>query len=574
MPVTRSNKLVSANLTDEVPVAETSHRWAEFRLSVVGSLVVGYVGRGQLSAELKSLSARKWKHPITGREVAFSYPTISRWYYIAHNQPNACVGALSRKRCDTGIPRSLTKQVRHYLKGEAKRHPSRCFSQHHKTLLQHMKKRGWGRPPGYSTVRRYVKSLGSLGSLQDLGVCAEIERLEALVVHLRRTLIVESTINRLLRVPEIRVKTFGQPFKFTRLGPSEKAYVLSRLQDYRSTGGSQFEFCSSIGISGASIQRWRTLYRRYGQAGLCQRIRRKFPNRTTALARKARILEIFHSQPSTYGINRASWTGETLVTALYKKYKMTISASTACRFLRESGYTMRRARQVLTSSDPDYRTKVEVLLQILQTLGDTETLFFIDELGPLAVKKHGGRVFAKKGAPPTVPQLQTPKGSIVLAGALCATTNQMTWCYTHSKDSTAMIDIIELVFSEHQDKTHLYITWDAASWHDSILLIDWLNDFNLKTSEAKEGPLITLVPLPSCSQFLNVIESVFGVMKRAVIHHSDYRSAHEMKSAISLHFLERNAYFKENPRRAGTKIWKLEFFHDYGSLLSGNYREY
>ena len=53
-------------------------------------------------------------------------------------------------------------------------------------------------------------------------------------------------------------------------------------------------------------------------------------------------------------------------------------------------------------------------------------------------------------------------------------------------------------------------------------LVDWLDAFNMKTTKMKDGPLITLVPLPSSSQFLNVIESVFGVMKKAIIHHSDY----------------------------------------------------
>jgi hypothetical protein len=50
-------------------VAETSHLRAEFRLSVVGHLVVRDLERGQLAAELKSLSAKKWKHPITGSRV-------------------------------------------------------------------------------------------------------------------------------------------------------------------------------------------------------------------------------------------------------------------------------------------------------------------------------------------------------------------------------------------------------------------------------------------------------------------------------------------------------------------------
>jgi len=217
---------------------------------------------------------------------------------------------------------------------------------------------------------------------------------------------------------------YRSPFKFSHLEPSEKAYVLSRLRDYQSTGGSQSEFCSGIGISQPTIERWGASYRRYGEAGLCARTRRKFPNRASARETKVRILEIFHSQPSTYGINSSSWTGESLAKALHRKYRVTISGSTASKHLRESGYTMRRARRVLTSSDPNYQARVEVILQTLQTLGDTETLFFIDELGPLAVKKHGGRSFVKKGKALVVPQLQTTKGSIVLAGALCATTNQ------------------------------------------------------------------------------------------------------------------------------------------------------
>ena len=557
---------------EEEAVADTSRLRAEFRLAVVGHLVVGDVDRGQLVAELKSLAAKKWKHPITGARVTFSYSTIEHWYYVVLNNPKARLRALSKKRRDAGLPRSLTKQMRHYLERQAKRHSSWSYYRHHQTLVRHMKERELGRTPGYSTILRYLRSIFSSQNVSAVG--AKIKRLEGLVVHLRRTLIVESTINRLLRVPELRAKTVGPPFKFSRLRPSEKAYVLSRFRDYQLTGGSQSEFCSGIGISQGTIERWGASYRRYGEAGLCARTRRKFPNRASARVTKVRILEIFHSQPSTYGINRASWTGESLAKAVHRKYGVTISARTASRHLSESGHTMRRARQVLTSPDPNYRAKVEVVLQTLQTLEDTETLFFIDELGPLAVKKHGGRSFVKKGEALVVPQLQATKGSIVLAGALCATTNRMTWCYVQSKDTTAMIDLIELVFSEHQDKTHIYITWDAASWHDSISLVDWLDAFNLKTKEMKVGPLITLVPLPSGSQFLNVIESVFGVMKKTVIHHSDYQSAHEMKSAISQHFRERNAHFKDNPRRAGKKIWEIDFFCDHGSLPSGNYREY
>jgi hypothetical protein len=60
---------------------EAARRWAEFRLMVVGHLLVCEIERGQLRAELKSLSEKKWKHPISGRRVIFGYSTIERWYY-------------------------------------------------------------------------------------------------------------------------------------------------------------------------------------------------------------------------------------------------------------------------------------------------------------------------------------------------------------------------------------------------------------------------------------------------------------------------------------------------------------
>ena len=88
------------------------------------------------------------------------------------------------------------------------------------------------------------------------------------------------------------------------------------------------------------------------------------------------------------------------------------------------------------------------------------------------------------------------------------------------------------------------------------------------------APQVQLVPLPSNAQFLDVIESVFSGMKKAVIHNSDYQSPAEMKYAISRHFRERNEFFAENPRRAGKKIWEIDFFEDIENIRAGNYREW
>ena len=229
---------------------------------------------------------------------------------------------------------------------------------------------------------------------------------------------------------------------------------------------------------------------------------------------------------------------------------------------------------MLTSPDPLYREKVDVLLSTLRQLKPNELLFFVDELGPLRVKKYGGRALAWKNEILTYQQEQKHRGVIMMSGALSATTNQLTWIYAPAKDSLAMIDLMELLYNQYFPMSKLYVTWDSASWHKSAALVDWLDAFNSTTWRLKEGPRIELIPLPTSSQFLDVIEAVFGAMKRAIIHHSNYRDVGEMKRAIFRHFSERNAHFLRTPRRAGKKIWEVDFFDDAENIRSGNYREW
>ena len=192
----------------------------------------------------------------------------------------------------------------------------------------------------------------------------------------------------------------------------------------------------------------------------------------------------------------------------------------------------------------------------------------------MRVKSYGGRCYAPTKNPPTYVDAQTSRGSVTLFGALSATTNQVTWFYGRAKDTEAMIDLAEILFNQYHDKSRLYITWDAASWHGSNALTSWLDGLNSQTQAIGDGPIIELVPLPSHSQFLDVIESIFSAMKRAVIHHSNYPSEYEMKSAISTHFVDRNGYFASNPKRAGKKIWEIDFFNNFKNLLAGDYREW
>ena len=336
------------------------------------------------------------------------------------------------------------------------------------------------------------------------------------------------------------------------------------------------EIAKKVELPVDAIRRWITTYNHQGLAGLNPPRKKRSPGKKgAALERKrVRVLGLIHSRPQAFGINRASWNRASLATAYKQRYEKTISTSTVGRILQKAGYKMKKARRVLSSPDPEYREKVDLVLGTLRNLQPNELFFFIDELGPLRVKKYGGRGFVHENDAHTVPQEQPNKGSVTMSGALNTTTNQVSWLYSSAKDTQAMIDLIEILFNQHPFTSRIYLTWDAASWHKSGLLVEWLDTFNVETCSSGFGPTIHLVPLPTSSQFLDVIEAVFSGMKKAVVHHSDYQSEGEMKTAISRHFVERNSYFRDNPKRAGKKIWEIDFFQDMENLNSGNYREW
>jgi hypothetical protein len=227
--------------------------------------------------------------------------------------------------------------------------------------------------------------------------------------------------------------------------------------------------------------------------------------------------------------------------------------------VRDAGYKWKNARKVLTSNDPKYQEKLERIQSILSSLGPNERFFSIDEYGPFAVKMQGGRSLVPPGMVRTVPQRQRSKGSLILTAALELSTNQVTHFYSEKKNTAEMIKLLDLLLDQYAECDKIYFSWDAASWHASKALNRRVDEINSPEYKAQHRcPLVELVPLPSCAQFLNVIESVFSGMAKAIIHNSDYESLEACKAAIDRYFAERNAFFKAHPKRAGRIIWGKE----------------
>jgi transposase len=509
-----------------------SQKIALLRYGLIAPLILELrLPPGELTRRAREIACRIYNFPYS-RKTSISVDSLLDWVLRYHK--GGFEALVPKLRDDRGQSRAITPQIAELIERLKRANPGRSVT----SLLRELPLSPEEDRPAVSapTVYRFLKL--NVLSTRDLLAGRPLEPYK------------NSWRIEFIRIEDRRLLTEWRRSKNKNLW--QKAVTVLENQNLLPE-----EIAKKVERPVAEIRKWIKAFNRDGLDGL-NPPRKPYANaqkREAALDQKRRrILEILHDSPRSFGINRSNWSLPSLAAAYSRQHDEPISRSTVGRLVKKSGYTMKKARKVLSSPDPEYREKVDLVLHTLQTLKPGELFFFVDELGPLRVKRYGGRTFVRKAEPYTIPQNQTYLGVVTMAGALNAVTNQVTWVYGRSKDTSAMIDLIEILFNQHRSASKLYITWDMASWHRSNLLVEWLDTFNEETERSAEGPLIHLVPLPTSSQFLDVIEAIFSGKKKAVIHHSNYRSEEEMKAAISRHFAERNEYFIVNPKRQGKRF--------------------
>jgi transposase len=297
-------------------------------------------------------------------------------------------------------------------------------------------------------------------------------------------------------------------------------------------------------------------FNRFNTAGHAALLSRRKPRCSDLEGDKQLLFALLHSPPSAHGINRTSWKMDDLHRVLATtSHRM--SHERIRKLIKAAGFRWRRAKVVLTSNDPDYRSKVTAIKKVLSELREDEAFFSIDEFGPFAVKRIGGLRRVSPDENYQIPQWQKSKGWMIITAALDLEKNQVIHFYSLKKNTDEMIKMADLLRIQYRGFRTIYLSWDAASWHVSKKLFAHLEEMNQRATGEGFAVLKT-APLPAGSQFLNVIESVFSGMARAIIHNSDYSSVEDAKCAIDRYFKERNDHFSRFPKRAGHKIWGLE----------------
>lgn len=159
-------------------------RWANFRFSVIGSLLSSPPNGGELQEALVALAKKQWRHPITGENVYFGVSTIERWYYRCRKAHNPVAALRPKRRADAGQSRYLNGALKKIIQQQYREHPSWSYQLHFDNIQVIVKQSPELEPlPSYSTIRRYMKFYGltkqrRVKKRNTQGAIAAAERLE------------------------------------------------------------------------------------------------------------------------------------------------------------------------------------------------------------------------------------------------------------------------------------------------------------------------------------------------------------------------------------------------------------
>ena len=117
-------------------------------------------------------------------------------------------------------------------------------------------------------------------------------------------------------------------------------------------------------VSSPVVHKWVRRYRSEGQKGLEDKSSRphRIPRQLVQPGKELHdaVMSLLHSPPGASGFNRTTWRMDDLRGVLMGK-GIVASKNNIRKVIKSAGYRWKRARIALTSSDPDYRMKLDAL---------------------------------------------------------------------------------------------------------------------------------------------------------------------------------------------------------------------
>ena len=248
---------------------------------------------------------------------------------------------------------------------------------------------------------------------------------------------------------------------------------------------------------------------------------------------------------------------EHLATTLYRrtldiinyvkdKYKVQYSRSGMNALLIKNGFSYKKPKQIPEKLDPQAQAEfIEYLSSFVEKKSKDEAVLFYDATHPNygSVADYG---WIKKGEDSLLPTPPSRK-RLNITGVIDIEHLDVTVDFPEKVNSDTTLEFFKNIKEKYQYASKIHIVLDNASYNHSA-----------KVKEYARKNKINLVFLPPYSPNLNVIERLWGLLRRKVLANRYFENFAEFKKAIR--------YFLKN------KIKKIK--HELESLMVLDFQEF
>ena len=296
-----------------------------------------------------------------------------------------------------------------------------------------------------------------------------------------------------------------------------RASAVRRLGEGRSVT----EVSTEMAAARSSVQNWRDLFLREGEAGL-QPLRRGAPQRTVTAGLTAQLMALVPQSPRDLGYLRNTWTSELLAKELARQHRQTLHASTVRRLLPKLGWVWRRSRPTLHIRDPRYPVRMAAIHRAIAQAARPDTAVLHVDEADINLNPKLGAMWSRRGGQVAIP---TPgqNRKRYLAGALDAHRGTILYTEGESKDTDLFLRLLEVAERHHGRRfKRLYVILDNYGIHSSRIARAWLTNH----------PRIRLLFQPAHHPWVNAIERLWKAMHDTVTRNHRYSTLDQLMRAV------------------------------------------
>ena len=311
-----------------------------------------------------------------------------------------------------------------------------------------------------------------------------------------------------------------------------------------------------VGFSGQAVRNVIRAFNAHGVAVLQPRSRRNrviYSSFDTAGAEALRAL--LHQSPRLFDKPTSVWTLDLAAEVAYERglTAWRVSGETIRATLARMGVRWRRAKEWITSPDPEYARKKarrDRLIRLAQAHPDW-LLGFEDEVWWSRLA-HPTLYTWQDGDHPwrlieqTVARDDPDPKALACYGLLtrCWDTNHQRseelWLRFVEGRPVSAVTIAFLSWcaarAQERGKRAVLLVWDNASWHDSQIVRQWVRQHNRQVKQAGQGVRLLTCYLPTKSPWLNPIEPKWLAGKKRVAEPARLLSAPELEERVCAAF--------------------------------------